>query len=191
MPHQGEPGHLAEHFNPRPPRGGRRVMIQRAVSGTSYFNPRPPRGGATRQRWTPILQASISIHAPREGGDAMRCCIGRSCPDFNPRPPRGGRLCTRKGHFRVCVFQSTPPARGATLAMCRKKCVLRISIHAPREGGDLDCPLCYHNNRNFNPRPPRGGRPLISAMFVSLRLFQSTPPARGATILSRYSNDIL
>ena len=38
----------------------------------------------------------------------------------------------------------------------RKK---RISIHAPREGGDIvrkDGIICYFPN--FNPRPPRGGR---------------------------------
>ena len=58
---------------------------------------------------------TISIHAPREGGDssANRC---RSCwIHFNPRPPRGGRrhLCNQR-------------LRNTT-----------ISIHAPREGGDF------------------------------------------------------
>ena len=37
--------------------------------------------------------------------------------------------------------------------------VIPISIHAPREGGDsyIFPPPCLYN-KNFNPRPPRGGR---------------------------------
>ena len=34
-----------------------------------------------------------------------------------------------------------------------------ISIHAPREGGDLPpSPHISKNYKHFNPRPPRGGR---------------------------------
>ena len=36
-----------------------------------------------------------------------------------------------------------------------------ISIHAPREGGDNESRIRPCVNENFNPRPPRGGRPLI------------------------------
>ena len=34
------------------------------------------------------------------------------------------------------VFQSTPPARGATPIFSLHYCIRIISIHAPREGGD-------------------------------------------------------
>ena len=34
----------------------------------------------------------ISIHAPREGGDALPDVLTTSTLHFNPRPPRGGRL---------------------------------------------------------------------------------------------------
>ena len=37
--------------------------------------------------------------------------------------------------------------------------VLRISIHAPRVGGDASICCSCNTSRNFNPRPPRGGRP--------------------------------
>ena len=56
----------------------------------------------------------ISIHAPREGGDSMLESVTRVPKDFNPRPPRGGR-------------------RAKTL---EKDIPNDISIHAPREGGD-------------------------------------------------------
>ena len=63
------------------------------------------------------------------------------------------------GRIRM-IFQSTPPARGATTEFldCRKH--TNISIHAPREGGD---------NARLIP-------------FLGINSFQSTPPARGATL---------
>ena len=77
-------------------------------------------------------------------------------------------------------FQSTPPARGATSQADRLERGRHISIHAPREGGDINAALeknyrviSIHAPReggdapkiandilstHFNPRPPRGGR---------------------------------
>ena len=55
-------------------------------------------------------------------------------------------------------FQSTPPAWGATFPAGVTDVDAGISIHAPREGGDAS---------------------FFSFMFTLL--FQSTPPARGAT----------
>ena len=60
--------------------------------------------------------ADISIHAPREGGD-----VGLTRDQIKP-----------------ALFQSTPPARGATALV----------------GADQIGVL-----GDFNPRPPRGGRP--------------------------------
>ena len=59
----------------------------------------------------------------------------------------------------VKIFQSTPPARGATATVVPYFAAIRISIHAPREGGD----------------------PIQGPFFSFVELFQSTPPARGAT----------
>ena len=75
---------------------------------------------------------TVSIHAPREGSDAMP---GRRLPPifrFNPRSPRG----ERPGWYRRAVPYSW------------------VSIHAPREGSDLNhikdmCPY-----QSFNPRSP-------------------------------------
>ena len=105
------------------------------------------------------LIIDISIHAPREGGDVVR---------------QGEALL--RG-----LFQSTPPARGATWREVASALDKMISIHAPREGGDFDETICerlaayisIHAPReggdgvrvghrsgadHFNPRPPRGGR---------------------------------
>ena len=60
------------------------------------------------------IDGKISIHAPREGGD----------------------LLSQSGPLNYSIFQSTPPARGATRG---PSTTISSSIH-------------------FNPRPPRGGR---------------------------------
>ena len=57
-------------------------------------------------------------------------------------------------------FQSTRPARGATLSICPELLMLGY----------------------FNPRAPRGARRIDIKIINKLVLFQSTRPARGATI---------
>ena len=79
----------------------------------------------------------ISIHAPRTGSDEIREIW------------LGG----------LVEFQSTLPARGATLMAFDIETTRLISIHAPRTGSD------------------HGG----GVLLVSLEIFQSTLPARGAT----------
>ena len=124
------------------------------------FNPRPPRGGRLLSSAVVAAVNCISIHAPREGGDASGMSTRRRrSGHFNPRPPRGGRRRSRHhydhphgisihapregGDPDMCAaakaafeFQSTPPARGATPVRDRTTNQPPISIHAPREGGD-------------------------------------------------------
>ena len=101
-----------------------------------------------------IISHRISIHAAREGGDALA-------------PSR----CTKKA-----TFQSTPPVKAATQLIDSVKHLINISIHAAREGGDegrtpteilcmisihaareggdASCPIGYTGRRDFNPRRP-------------------------------------
>ena len=78
----------------------------------------------------------ISIHATPRGGRQRCYCAGEKQQHFNPRPREGGDLDGQAVGDRVVVFQSTPPARGATQLVQRIARLLNISIHAPREGGD-------------------------------------------------------
>ena len=191
-------------FNPRPPRGGRLHWVLRRLY-PPRFQSTPPARGATAIAKAARIPKDISIHAPREGGDDGKGPYLAAGLNFNPRPPRGGRLRVKTGsswfnwHFnprpprggrpgisvlppeRPQGFQSTPPARGATFhhrSAYSRKC---ISIHAPREGGDLSKSVLGKLENYFNPRPPRGGR-LIREIYKHFNEeFQSTPPARGAT----------
>ena len=101
------------------------------------------------------------------------------------------------------IFQSTPPARGATIRASLLLSAIKISIHAPREGGDLYfsyasdfvC-ISIHAPREggdlllapgqlrlgISIHAPREGGDLITAFVIPwIKRFQSTPPARGAT----------
>ena len=78
----------------------------------------------------------ISIHAPREGGDAPPV-LGAPSGTISIHAPREGGDTVEMERFNTpLTFQSTPPARGATRPRTWLTMWMRISIHAPREGGD-------------------------------------------------------
>ena len=104
-------------------------------------------------------EPSISIHAPRTGSDTVAVCCSYRWKYFNPRSPHGERLdwvhvnyirddisihaprtgsddCYRKQLRAEWAFQSTLPARGATLRELHGVFGADISIHAPRTGSD-------------------------------------------------------
>ena len=78
---------------------------------------------------------------------------------FNPRPPCGGRLENNASDFNA----------------------IRISIHAPRAGGDKK--QCFGKTRSlkFQSTPPVRGATYEECVAVHAEQFQSTPPVRGAT----------
>ena len=60
---------------------------------------------------------------------------------FQSTPPaRGATISGWSLAKRLLSFQSTPPARGATKRYKVLTDMIKISIHAPREGGDLWLP---------------------------------------------------
>ena len=100
------------------------------------------------------------------------------------------------------IFQSTPPARGATPgrpvtlkiignfnprpprggrhALDRNGSILLyISIHAPREGGDSSSSSSKPRSLYFNPRPPRGGRHESRIRPCVNENFNPRPPRGG------------
>ena len=105
-----------DNFNPRPPHGGRRPG-GRATDRDVTISIHAPRMGGDEYLIISGCALSISIHAPRMGGDYGPCREDHTVSYFNPRPPHGGRQVT-----------------GAPLP-----------------------PMA----ENFNPRPPHGGRPAL------------------------------
>ena len=78
-------------------------------------------------------------------------------------------------------FQSTLPARGATLQKISTGKMELISIHAPRTGSDATMRKLSRGVPNFNPRSPHGERHMAGINTPDDITFQSTLPARGAT----------
>jgi hypothetical protein len=107
--------------------------------------------------------ALVSIHAPREGSDTWRADIliasvhGQRVSIHAPREgsDRMGSPLTAA----TFGFQSTLPAKGATVQVLALGYLLCVSIHAPREGSDFmknGTPAAAH--WCFNPRSPRRER---------------------------------
>ena len=112
-----------------------------------------PKGGQT-------MKFSISIHVLRVEDDGERCpALAEGCKDFNPRPPCGGRLSFRKYEIQGGEFQSTSSVWRTTeeIWLESEKCF--ISIHVLRVEDDSSVTVQRMQSRNFNPRPPCGGRP--------------------------------
>ena len=142
-----------------PARGATRLSFSSTII-FKHFNPRSPHGERRIQRQINAHIAIISIHAPRTGSDSetSQAVVCRSISIHAPRTGSDIRLA------RACnisaLFQSTLPARGATLQLNFYGQQAYISIHAPRTGSD----------------------DMLEEYSSAYQTFQSTLPARGATM---------
>ena len=74
-----------------------------------------PRKGGDFDQSTSPMYLTISIHAPREGGDVPEIVKIESQYLFQSTPPaRGATFAASSAFFATFGFQSTPPARGGT-----------------------------------------------------------------------------
>ena len=75
----------------------------------------PREGGDTPSTINFTFHLPISIHAPREGGDRqVHLLDGRQRWLFQSTPPARGATRRQPMAKKIFLFQSTPPARGAT-----------------------------------------------------------------------------
>ena len=105
------------------------------------------------------IRCSISIHAAREGGDAIESSS-------------------------TCLTQiSIHAAREGGDCKCRRRfCPLGISIHAAREGGDGISRVFRRPRHPISIHAAReGGDQTSEVDALYNRLFQSTPPVKAAT----------
>ena len=118
---------------------------------------------------------------PREGHD----------PLFSHRPGNTGISIhvPREGHdlhrlqqsMLTATFQSTCPARGTTCNYLFSRCAPKhFNPRAPRGARPLMI-LPFAVTLHFNPRAPRGARLGRIKCIIHKLLFQSTCPARGTT----------
>ena len=172
---------LTEHFYPRPPRGGRPTSMLFAAAFFLFLSTPSARratvGGAGRKP-----SKDISIHALREEGDliapgvvspgvlflstpsarraTLQTAAGRQVNAISIHALReeGDLVFEEPACDSVVLFLSTPSARRATLSTAWMEQGETISIHALREEGDVLSHCVPLRDKNFYPRPPRGGR---------------------------------
>ena len=118
------------------PREGGDTDYKPMAEGYSKFQSTPPARGATRMEEscniTPVFQSTPPARgATIPSGRSTAGMIFQSTP-----PARGATSPTGRGGGAY-RFQSTPPARGATRRRDEETNSREISIHAPREGGDV------------------------------------------------------
>ena len=133
-----------------------------------------------------MLTASRQFQStlPARGATWRAAGTAWSNPYFNPRSPRGERPLGASCCVPWNSFQSTLPARGATRALPDAQTVPLISIHAPREGSDAGTHR-HHHRHQISIHAPREGSDLWPRCRQDQQIeFQSTLPARGATLFA-------
>ena len=146
----------------------------------AYFNPRSPHGERRMLRWLVFNAAHISIHAPRTGSDGGKPCTTSSFTNFNPRSPHGERLIYVDGNDVENKFQSTLPARGATVRVADRQESKIFQSTLPARGATITDCLSRTTSRFQSTLPARGATTWCSSKLCTAE-FQSTLPARGAT----------
>ena len=171
---------IRRRFNPRRPRGRRpESRFHRAHAHAVSIHAAREGGDGQHVRVGHCQQ--VSIHAAREGGDPATVDAGNRPRPFQSTPPARAATGNQPHARHRARFQSTPPARAATILAREPRHVRVVSIHAAREGGDETIPAASAPKQSFNPRRPRGRRPLDLYSCPRDIQFQSTPPARAAT----------
>ena len=171
------------YFYPRPPRGGRRFTGKAALEWKLFlstpsarrttkrlegltpiqkFLSTPSAGRATAAERPPLLDI-IFLSTPSAGRATSCPCTRSRHPDyFYPRPPRGGRPVTLGcSHIRVMISIHALREEGDlfSLSACGRRTSFLSTPSARRATGwDAEPP---RRERNFYPRPPRGGRPSV------------------------------
>ena len=170
------------NFNPRSPHGERRSTPTTTGRSSSFQSTLPARGATSRaarasdcvrpfQSTLPARGAThggmarragslISIHAPRTGSDPCSSPSFLQAHYFNPRSPHGERLPLHAGNDFKSNFNPRSPHGERRGERAETQMDSAISIHAPRTGSD----------------------PSLGARRNGRRPFQSTLPARGATV---------
>ena len=142
-----------------------------------------PRTGSDMAGCCDRKQWMISIHAPRTGSD-LACPVLLADPAISIHAPRTGSDAPATAHCRWHpAFQSTLPARGATVfSAAMWSASPNFNPRSPHgERRNLHSILLSSVRAHFNPRSPHGERLRSTRGRVQHKRFQSTLPARGAT----------
>ena len=164
-----------------PARGATDLRNSRPVL-YSDFNPRSPHG--ERRYADGVFQSlpDISIHAPRTGSDPMRISVNHPGNGFQSTlPARGATLFPLVSPNMKSISIHAPRTGSDILHARREGSVFYISIHAPRTGSDVAYLDARQQPTQFQSTLPARGATRTRPQSCRPRPFQSTLPARGAT----------
>ena len=154
------------------------------------FQSTPPVKAATFCNTDRVGACRISIHAAREGGDLWSMSPPRMPAEFQSTPPVKAATFMTTSFISSSEFQSTPPVKAATENIPQRFPVLRISIHAAREGGDIAQQLSEIEQRISIHAAREGGDIQRVNLGGLAGKFQSTPPVKAATLLPSASASV-
>ena len=117
------------------PRTGSDVVEWTTSPSPMYFNPRSPHGERQRHHVSLMHKHNFNPRSPH-GERRVAWEHTNIVNHFNPRSPHGERLVATDVSRSAMAFQSTLPARGATIRCGIPSEFGLISIHAPRTGSD-------------------------------------------------------
>ena len=139
------------------------IFCRRGALGCSraHFNPRTPCG--VRQREQNFLRFLVSFQSTHPSRGATRS---------------DSVFCLNS------LFQSTHPSRGATLEVLVIVALADISIHAPLTGCDLRSAHQDSGTSYFNPRTPRGVRPVQPTSVLTLAPISIHAPLAGCDVFA-------
>ena len=165
----------AGHFNPRSPHGER--LNRNNTERLKQISIHAPRTGSDSGHAANAPEATdISIHAPRTGSDSGHAANAPEATDISIHAPRTGATANDGTIATATAFQSTLPARGATLKAEVASPLRAISIHAPRTGSDCRRSIASTVNVDFNPRSPHGERQPDAASTTNGSYFNPRSP---------------
>ena len=168
------------HFNPRSPRGERRLPQQRTPPERQISIHAPLAGSDVALRLQEAVAAYFNPRSPR--GERRRSGgLPRSVFYFNPRSPRGERHLLDFLPLLIRAISIHAPLAGSDHGHAAGRCRVQISIHAPLAGSDSQPGCRQRPGTYFNPRSPRGERLAADDAISVMVIFQSTLPSRGAT----------
>ena len=117
-------------------------------------------------------------------GDSARLLRARAATYFNPLPPHGGRLFYSAKFFRRRIISIHSLRMEGDICGCNENQFTGISIHSLRMEGDRRRTFPDSPQRNFNPLPPHGGRPInCNQQRLQGKHFNPLPPHGGRPLI--------
>ena len=167
-----------------PARGATLVDALNARGWTQFQSTLPARGATDLARPF-VVNPAISIHAPRTGSDRCKIAQTQRQAHFNPRSPHGERLDVLAQLLTYQPISIHAPRTGSDPTEHCTIWALQISIHAPRTGSDVGESVTFTVTQKFQSTLPARGATLLLIVGMRHEKFQSTLPARGATATRR------